>query len=158
MMDKFFLRSLLPLVASLAMATASADDYRVGDLTIERPWARSTPPGVPVGAGYLTIRDTGTRGDQLLGAASRVADMVQIHQTTMADGAMQMRKQEALAVPPGGVVVLEPGGFHLMLMQLTGPLVTGDRVPVTLEFARAGRVTIELEVAPPGAPGPGPGR
>jgi copper(I)-binding protein len=146
---------LLLLAASLVVVPAWADDYRVGDLRIERPWARSTAPGVPVGAGYLTIRDTGGRGDRLVGAASAVAGMVQIHQTTMADGAMTMREQAALDVPAGGVVVLEPGGYHLMLMQLTGPLVTGERVPLTLEFAHSGRVTIELEVAPPGAPGPG---
>lgn len=126
------------------------------DLVIESPWSRATPPGATVGAGYLVIRNTGKAADRLVGAATPAAAMVQIHEIRMADGEMQMREVEALEIPAGGSVRLEPGGLHLMLMDLTAPLVTGTTVPVTLEFAGAGPIPVELAVAPPGAPGPTP--
>lgn len=142
-------------VAACAIpAAAQAGGLRAGDLVIETPWARATPPGAIVGAGYFVVRNGGTTGDRLVGATTTAAAMVQIHEVTMADGAMQMRERPGVDIPPGGTVRLEPGGLHLMLMDLAKPLVTGESVPVTLEFAKAGRVTVELSVAPPGAPGP----
>lgn len=129
---------------------------RTADLVIERPWARATPPGATVGAGYLEIRNTGRSADRLVGASTPAAAMVQVHEIRVADGEMQMREVGVLEIPAGGSVRLEPGGLHLMLMDLTAPLVTGTTVPVTLEFDVAGRIPVELAVAPPGAPGPTP--
>jgi len=129
---------------------------RAADIVIERPWSRATPPGATVGAGYLVIRNTGKSADRLVGAATPAAAMVQVHEIRMADGEMQMREVDDLEIPAGGSVHLEPGGLHLMLMDLVAPLVTGTTVPVTLEFAGAGRIPVKLPVAPPGAPGPAP--
>jgi copper(I)-binding protein len=125
-----------------------------GALVIETPWARATPPGATVGAGYLVIRNTGTTGDRLVGASTPAAAMVEIHETRMTDGEMQMRPVEALDIPAGGSVRLKPGGLHFMLMDLGTPLVAGTRVPLTLQFTGAGQVRVELAVAPAGSPGP----
>jgi hypothetical protein len=143
----------LLVAAVLAMAVPAAD-ARAGDLAIEVPWARATPPGATVGAGYMVIRDTGKAGDRLVGAATPVAAMVQVHEVESVGGEMRMRERPAVEIPPGGSVRLEPGGLHLMLVDLARPLVAGERVPLTLVFEKAGRVTVELAVAPPGAPGP----
>jgi copper(I)-binding protein len=144
------------LAGSGLLTAAEAGEVRAGALVIENPWARATPPGAMVGAAYLVIRNTGTSGDRLVGASTPVAATVEIHETRMTDGEMQMRPVEALEIPPGGSVRLQPGGLHLMLMDLGAPLVTGARVPLTLQFAGAGEVRVELAVAPAGSPGPAP--
>lgn len=146
--------ALALLLGTAALAAPQAGGPRAGDIVVETPWARATPPGAVVGAGYLVLRNTGRAQDTLVGASTPVAAMVQVHEVAMAGGEMQMRERDSLAIPPGGSVRLEPGGLHLMLMDLARPLVAGERVPLTLEFARGGRVTVELTVAPPGAPGP----
>ena len=135
------LLALLPAVA--------AEAVRTGDLRIETPWARATPPATPMGAAYLVIVNAGDRPDRLLGASSPVARRVQLHRTVTRDGQTGMRHQAAgIAVPAGGRVRFVPGGLHFMLMGLSRRLEPGSRVPLTLEFERAGRVTVELPVRP----------
>jgi periplasmic copper chaperone A len=68
---------------------------------------------------------------------------------------MRMRPVEDIEVPPNGSVSLQPGGLHLMFMGLNRPLVAGETIPVTLRFAVAGEVTIQLPVQAAGARGPG---
>jgi len=77
---------------------------------------------------------------------------------TMADGVMRMRElADGLVVPAGERAVLEPGGYHVMFMDLAEPLVEGETVTATLRFAEAGRVALGFAVAPIGASTP-PGR
>lgn len=135
------------LLALLIAAPAAAHDYRVGDLRIDHPWSRATTPGAGVGAGYLVIRNGGERDDRLVGATSPVAGRVMIHRSVEQDGTATMEHQHhGIVIPAGGEVALEPGGYHLMLMQLDERLEKGDRVPLTLEFERAGIVEVELAV------------
>ena len=137
------------VLGSGLVPAAAADDDTLGDLRIEHAWSRATPPGTPVGVGYLVIANDGEEADRLLGAQSPVAARVQLHRSIKRDGMSTMKHQDnGVAIPPGGQVTLEPGGYHLMLMQLDAPLETGDRVPVTLRFRRAGEVTVELAVRP----------
>jgi copper(I)-binding protein len=67
-----------------------------------------------------------------------------------------MRPVEAIEIPAGQTVTLQPGGFHLMLIGLKEPLIQGQAVPVTLRFERAGEVPVMLAVQPAGARGPMP--
>ncbi|MDZ7828912.1 MAG: copper chaperone PCu(A)C [Halofilum sp. (in: g-proteobacteria)] len=135
------------LLALLLAAPAGAHDYRLGDLYIDAPWSRATAPGASVGAGYLDIRNEGEREDRLTGATSPVAGRVMIHRSVERDGTTTMEHQHrGVAIPAGGEVAFAPGGYHLMLMQLEERLEKGDRVPVTLEFERAGKIEVELDV------------
>ena len=71
---------------------------------------------------------------------------------------MKMRPVEnGLTIEPGKTVKLAPGGYHLMMMDLKQPLKRGDKVPVTLEFEKAGKVTVSLDVGGVGAQGPAGG-
>ena len=71
---------------------------------------------------------------------------------------MKMRPLEGgLTIEPGKTVKLAPGGYHLMMMDLKKPLKQGDKVPVTLEFEKAGKVMVSLDVGSVGAQGPGGG-
>ncbi len=82
----------------------------------------------------------------LLRASTPLAGSVQLHQTTFSGGMAQMRPLAELAIAPGKTVKIEPGGIHLMLMDLTGALLAGSKVPLTLEFRNAGKSTVTLIV------------
>jgi hypothetical protein len=148
------------LLAPLALlGGAAAQDYRVGGIEIVRPWARATPKGSNVAAGYLTISNKGTGADRLVGGATEAAARFEIHRMSMSDGVMTMRPVAGgLELKPGETVEFKPGSFHVMLIGLKGPLEKGQRVKATLEFANAGKVEIEFLVEAIGAPGPSAGQ
>ena len=139
----------LGLMAALALvaSTATADDLRAGTLRIDHPWARVTPPMLKTGAIYLVIENQGQEADRLIGAETGIAQSTSLHESRLdAQGVMTMRPLEAIDVPAGGTVALEPSGRHLMLVGLGEPLREGARFPLTLDFERAGRVEVEVEV------------
>jgi periplasmic copper chaperone A len=143
-------------VACLLAVPARADDVKAGDLTISQAWARATPGGAKVGGGYVTIENSGSAPDRLVGASADVAGKVEIHEMAMNNGVMKMRPLEnGLTIAPGKTVKLAPGGYHLMMMDLKNPLKQGDKVPVTLQFEKAGNVSVSLDVEGVGAKGPG---
>ncbi len=132
-----------------------ADRIRAGDLVIAQAWTRATPGGAKVGGGYLTIENKGTTADRLIGAKADFAEKVQLHEMTTKDGVMTMRPvEDGLAIEPGKIVKLAPGGYHLMLFGLKFPLRQGQKVGVTLKFERAGEVSVPLLVEGVGAKGP----
>jgi periplasmic copper chaperone A len=121
-------------------------------IEVSNGWSRATAPRAPVGAGYLTIRNRSRLADRLVSVTSPRATRVEIHTMSTTGGVMRMRPLPGgVAIPPGGTVTLASGGSHLMLIGLTKPLVVGERVPVTLRFARGGKVTTLLHVSPVGA-------
>ena len=136
----------LPVLLTLfAAAAVAADAPRT--MRVEEAWARATPPGASVGAGYFELVNDGGEADRLVAAESPRAGRVMIHRTVEDDGSTRMEhQQDGVLVPPGARVSFSPGGYHLMLMQLQAPLEKGDTVPLTLRFERAGRVAVELEV------------
>jgi copper(I)-binding protein len=143
------------LAAYLSVAPARADDVKAGDLVISQAWSRATPKGAKTGGGYLAIENKGSAPDRLIGGSADVAGSVQVHEMSMEGGVMKMRPvEQGLTIEPGKTVKLAPGGYHLMMMDLKAPLKQGERVPVTLEFERAGKVTVSLDVQGAGAKGP----
>lgn len=150
------LRAAIALACALAAnptLSVSAHDYKLGALKIEHPWTRATPPGAKVGGGFLTIENSGSQPDRLLGGTTAVAGQVQVHEMSVVDGVMRMRQLAGgLEIPGNGRIELKPGSFHLMLMDLRRPLKQGERVPITLRFERSGSIEIELEVGAIGAP------
>ncbi|MCW3480756.1 copper chaperone PCu(A)C [Neisseriaceae bacterium JH1-16] len=126
---------------------AFAHDVQAGSLTVSHPWSRSTAPTVAVGGAYLSVVNHGKEADTLLGASSPRAGMVELHQNLNQNGVMKMRElKDGLAIAPGQTVTLQPGGAHLMLMNLAKPLKNGEHFPLTLTFKRAGKVTVEVTV------------
>ena len=137
------------VVATLltAAAPARAEDVKAGDLVISQAWSRATPSGAKIAGGYLTIANKGTAADRLVGGGGDIAGRVEVHEMAMDNGVMKMRPlDKGLAIEPGKTVKLAPGGYHLMLMDIKQPLKQGDKVPVTLEFETAGKVTVSLDV------------
>ncbi|QWG21047.1 copper chaperone PCu(A)C [Bradyrhizobium sediminis] len=141
--------------AALLAAPAGAEEIKAGDLVITQAWSRATPGGAKVAGGYLTIENKGSAADRLIGGAVDVAARVEVHEMSMKDGVMIMRQlDKGLAIEPGKTVKLAPGGYHLMLMELKSPLKQGDKLPVTLEFEKAGKVKLSLDVQGVGAQAP----
>ena len=131
----------LVLVACGPGASASAAIITIGDA-----WARPAPAGGQ-SAAYLTIANTGAAADALLSVSSPVADMVGLHQTsTDAAGVTGMRPVARLEIPAGGSALLEPGGYHVMLMGLTGELAVGKTIELDLTFEHAGRVVVTATI------------
>ncbi len=139
---------------ALTLSPGFAQSVKLGDLTIENPWARATPKGAEVGAGYLTIRNDGPAADRLTWISTDFAK-VQMHEMKMADGVMEMRElTDGVEIPAHGAVKFAPGGNHLMFVGLKAPLVKGGSVRATLTFAHAGSTALEMPIESAGASGP----
>jgi len=150
--------TVLALAAFIAAALGTAvraEDVKAGDLVISQAWTRATPGGAKTGGGFLTIENKGSAADRLVSASADVAGKVEVHEMAVNDGVMKMRPIEGgLAIEPGKTVKLAPGGYHLMMMNLKNPLKQGEKLPVTLQFEKAGKVTVTLDVEGVGAKGP----
>lgn len=145
----------MALAACLYTAPTRAEDVKAGDLVVSQAWGRATPNGAKVGGGYLTIENKGSAADRLVAVSGEIASKIEVHEMATIDGVMKMRPlDKGLAIEPGKTVKLAPGGYHLMMMDLKNPLKQGDHVPLTLEFEKAGKVQVTLDVQAVGAPGP----
>ncbi len=134
-------RTALALILLLAAGAArGSESVRISD-----PWIRAAPPLAPM-AGYLVLENTGPAEAALVGAHSDAFGMVMMHRSYEEGGLAKMDHQDRVEVPAGEQVRFEPGGLHLMLMQPTAVLATGERVAITLEFADGTRQGIEFEV------------
>ena len=148
------LASLVTLFA-LSGGPALAQEVKAGDLVITQAWSRATPAGAKVAGGYLTIENKGATPDRLVSGSGGFAGKVEIHEMAMNNGVMTMRPlDKGLEIEPGKTVKLAPGGYHLMLMDLKGPLKQGEKVPLVLQFEKAGKVTLSLDVQSVGAKAP----
>ncbi len=158
------------LVASVAAGCSSGSS---ASIKVTDPWARTSSAMAAAGAAYMTIQNTGSAADALIGASSPAAKTVQVHETYViespmpsasdgmgapespmpsasgamgGDGMMGMRPIPRLEIPAGGTVELKPGGYHIMLIDLTNELKAGDKIEVTLKFEKAGDVKVTAEV------------
>jgi hypothetical protein len=119
---------------------------------VEDPWVRpATLLSEEVGgatntAAYFLLRNTGARPDRLVGGETDVAASLEIHESRVEDDVMRMRRVDELEVPPDGEVVLQPGGFHVMLLGLRRPLAEGDTILFSLDFQHAGRLDLRIPV------------
>ena len=118
-------------------------------ISTAQAWVRAAPSGATAGAAYLTLSNLGSAPDRLLGGATPVASQVEVHEMSMDGGVMRMRPVlGGLVIPAGGTVALKPGGYHIMLIGLKTPLTAGSKVPLTLNFEKAGLVKLQVPVRP----------
>jgi len=148
-----FLRCVVAVVLPLVAGLAAGHDFVLKDLRVGNPYARATPPGARAGGAFLTVENRGGQDDRLIGVASPVAAAAELHTMTMEGTVMRMRAVRAIDVPAGAKVALQPGGLHVMLLDLKQPLAVGERIPLTLTFERAGtlEVTVNVESMVPAA-------
>lgn len=141
------------LLASAALlvgaAACSSDDTSTPDtpkITVSGQWARTSPMATDMGAAYMTIEASAL--DELIGATvdMSVAMMAEVHETVTENGVSKMQEVQRIEVTRDAPIEMKPGGYHIMLMGLKKPLVTGDTISVTLKFSKSGQVTVDVPV------------
>lgn len=145
------MKPLLALMALLMLAGAAlAHEITVGDLEIIHANIPQPAASAKSAGGYMAISNNGTKTERLIGIETDLAAKAEVHESKVdADGVGTMESVPTLEIPPGQTVNLERGGYHIMFMGLTGPLVEGEMKKATLIFEHAGRVEVEFMVDPP---------
>lgn len=127
-----------------ALIACMAHPAWAANVSVTDAWARATMPGQPVGGAYMKIRSDADA--RLLSVSSTAVPRVEVHEMKMDGDVMRMREVKAIDLPKGKTVTLEPGGFHLMLMNLPKPIAAGDIIPLTLVVESGGkRQTVEVK-------------
>jgi copper(I)-binding protein len=153
--------------------TAAGDTAGAPMIEVSDAWARTSPTMATAGAAYMEIANTGDAGDALVAVtvADTVAGRVELHEsravtsdegmdapttsgmgdmgdeTSMTSPMMEMVPVERIDVPAGGTTSLEPGGYHVMLLDLAAPLENGEELELTLTFETAGDIAVTAVVA-----------
>ena len=130
---------LLFAAALLASAAVHAQ------VTVDKPWVRTTVAQQTTSAAYFTV--TSIQGGKLVDASSPLAASAEVHEMKMAGDMMKMRAVDAVPLPAGKPVEFAPNGYHLMLMGLKAPLKAGEVVPIRLvvEDAKGKRRTVDVQ-------------
>ena len=115
-------------------------------LQITEAWIKNLPMVVPMRAGYMNITNNGSSKIAIESLASESFEKIEIHQSIEIDGMMSMQPITGLAVLPGESIQLEPGGYHLMMMNPLQDLKLGDKIIVTLRFDNQTTQTIIMIV------------
>lgn len=130
-----------------ALAACSSGGSTGSSITVTEAWVRVPSNAMGPAGAYMTIANSGGADDALVSASSPAAGSVEIHQTmTDASGMTGMSPVDRIAIPAGKSASLAPGGFHMMLMDLSKTLAAGDKVELDLTFEKAGKVTVQAEV------------
>ena len=131
--------------ACLATVLALAVFAAHAQVTVDKPWVRTTVAQQTTSGAFMTI--TSARGGRLVAASSPIAASVEVHEMKMDGDMMKMRPVDALELPAGKPVALKAGAYHMMLMGLKAPVKAGDVVLIKLvvEDAKGGRETVDVK-------------
>ena len=138
-------RFTLATAAFFVAAAVYAADAKVGNLSIDDVWAKSGQVGPVPSAAFMEIKNKGT-ADKLMSAHCDCAKSTELHNVKMIDGTMKMYKVDAMDIPADGELKLKSGSYHIMLIGLTRPLVSGETIPLKLKFEKAGEVTVDAKI------------
>lgn len=141
----------LTLLGSLLFAPGLPARAGEGEpAAIEVLQARTHPnAGVPVGVVYLQLHNRANHDDRLLRVETKAAKRAELHESVAEGDRVRMRHHpEGFPVAAGGELLLQPGGKHVMLMQLAQDLEVGGSIEITLVFERAGRLDVHVPVQP----------
>jgi copper(I)-binding protein len=116
------------------------------DITVENAYVREVPPNMPNSAAFMLLNNSSDKEVALVSAESDVANIVEIHEHVHENGMMKMRQVPKIAIAPKAQTVLQPGGYHVMLIGLKQPLKAGQMVALTLKFSNDQVVSIEAPV------------
>lgn len=133
-------------VLCLLLTVNAGADGIADKITVNDPYVRAVPPVVKTSAAFMQFQNSGAVERFLVSASTPAAAAVELHMHTMDEGVMRMRRIAHVRLPPGETVSLQPGGLHIMLFDLSEPLVAGDTVPIMLTFDDGSTKQISAEV------------
>jgi periplasmic copper chaperone A len=145
-MRNSFFSAVVVSIAFFSSAVAHAQTVSLGNIEIEHPYTWASPPGARVGGAFMVLHNKGKEADKLVRASTPVAGVTEIHDHIKENGVMKMRAVPHIVIEPGKSVALKPGSFHLMFFELKRAAKAGEKFPVTLEFEKAGKTTVQVEV------------
>lgn len=134
-------------IVGLCLAGWMSVSAWAGEVTVSGAWVRGTVAAQKATGAFMTL--VAPSDMKLVGARSSAANVTEVHEMKMDGDVMKMRPIEALDLPAGAPVELKPGGFHIMLMGLKGPLAEGEQVSITLQLAGSDGAVTEQEVVAP---------
>ncbi len=135
------------MLACCIALSAQGDDFRSGDLIVAEPWSPPTPPVATVGAVYFSLINKGSAPRRVTAISSPAARQVEIHESRLVQGMIQMRPVTFVDCPAGSTVRSEPGGLHVMLVGLKRPLTPGMRYPLSLTFQGGEMLNVMVTVS-----------
>lgn len=146
----------LVLAAGLSACGSEADEPDAApqapaadSLVVEDPWVRGTDGAedATMTAAFMVLDNEGDEELTLVGASTDVAKTVELHEMAMVDGASVMQEIDGgITLAPGKGQLLQPGGMHVMLMGLTGPLEAGTEVDLVLELSDGSTLDVTAPV------------
>ncbi len=144
--------SILAACAPAANSSPSQNGIEIEQARIVVPGTATPMAGMNIGsttslAGYLIIKNTGSADDQLLSASADFAGMVMLHKSVVdSNNVATMQEVQSLDIPAGQTVTLQPGGFHIMFMNLKTTPQVGSKIILTLVFQKAGTISVQADV------------
>lgn len=132
---------ILTLIFAFVFGACSSPE----DIEVHQAWVRPTMQGENA-AIYLTIHNHTADADELIGATSPAADVIEVHESKLENDIMQMSKVTALPLGPDEEVIFKPGGYHMMLINLKQELVLGQHIGLVLKFKNHDDIVVEVHV------------
>ncbi|MGB5446214.1 MAG: copper chaperone PCu(A)C [Psychromonas sp.] len=115
-------------------------------LTVEDAYVRATPPNSKNSAAFMVIKNTDIKEVKLIAAKSDIADRVELHTHINEDGMMKMRQVAEIIIKAEDAVLLQPGGYHVMFLNLKQPLKEGQSVAISLYFDNGEQIDIKAPI------------
>lgn len=145
---------LLAMPAGITPAKAhdGGDVHQSGSIIVSHLWTHATSATSDAIEVYLTIDNTGLKGDELIAATTRFTGHGRLQAPAFENGALRVVEAPTLEIAPGQTISFQQGGITLVLPNVQRVLREGDHFDIVLEFAKAGAITAEVGVeAPVGA-------
>ena len=140
--------TLTSLVCNYSYGNYGSDQGYSNQISISKAYIRQVPPGTPNTAAYMHI--ISTKNNRLIKVSGSIAEHIELHQhNTNQDGIMQMRPVNAINLPADTSIKLQPGGSHIMLLNLNQSIKPGDRFSFTFYFNKGKPITRAIEVRTP---------
>lgn len=136
-------------LATVVVAQAETGGQQAGPIKIYDAWVRESPIGGSSGGGYMKIVNTGSEPDRLIGAQSPVSDKIVLNEMVHVGDRFLMRTVDnGIVIPAGASVRLRLESYLLLFVGLKEPFAPDKNFEVSLNFEKAGRVTVPFEVKP----------
>lgn len=142
--------TIILCITCLTLLTTNTSFAGDTSISIHKPVINPTVPGMPVTAAYMMIENHGKKSVKLVEVKGTVSDRIELHEHSMQDGLMKMQEVDSgITIEPKTKTVLKPGGYHIMIMNLTNSVEEGSSVELTLVFSDGTTTTVIAKATKP---------